>query len=106
MWILNVIDDFSQECLAAVVDTSTGGARVAREMNRIEELRGYGRLNAPSRGGMQMYAVDNLLDREEALRLMTVGSAWFCGQIQTEVLTCRERRCPSNGWLLEHRSIT
>ncbi|MDX8355604.1 hypothetical protein [Cognatiyoonia sp. IB215182] len=52
-----------------------------------------------------MYTVDNLLDREEALRLMTVGIAWFCGQIQTEALTCRGR-CPSNGWLLEHRSIT
>ncbi|MGF1552951.1 MAG: amidohydrolase [Paracoccaceae bacterium] len=32
-----------------------------------------------SRGGMRMYADDNLLDREEALRLMTVGSAWFSG---------------------------
>lgn len=28
--VLNVIDDFSRECLAAVVDTSIGGARVAR----------------------------------------------------------------------------
>ena len=32
-----------------------------------------------SRGGMRMYGDDNLLDREEALRLMTVGSAWFTG---------------------------
>jgi len=39
--VLNVIDDFSQECLAAVVDTSIGGARVARELDRIAELRGY-----------------------------------------------------------------
>ena len=38
---LNVIDDFSRECLAAVVDTSIGGARVARELDRIAELRGY-----------------------------------------------------------------
>ncbi len=37
----NVIDDFSRECLAAVVDTSIGGARVARELVRITELRGY-----------------------------------------------------------------
>ena len=39
--VQNVIDDFSRECLAAVVDTSIGGARVAREPDRIAELRGY-----------------------------------------------------------------
>ena len=35
-----VIDDFSRECLAAVVDTSLSGQRVARELDRIVELRG------------------------------------------------------------------
>jgi len=39
--ILNVIDDFSRECLAAVVDTSLSGNRVARELDRIAEMRGY-----------------------------------------------------------------
>lgn len=39
--ILNVIDDFSRECLAAVVDTSLSGDRVARELDRIAEMRGY-----------------------------------------------------------------
>lgn len=39
--ILNVIDDFSRECLAAVVDTSLSGDRVGRELDRIAELRGY-----------------------------------------------------------------
>ena len=39
--MLNVIDDFSRECLAAVVDTSISGARVARELDRIADLRGY-----------------------------------------------------------------
>ncbi len=39
--LLNTIDDFSRECLAAVVDTSIGGHRVARELDRIAELRGY-----------------------------------------------------------------
>ena len=38
--VLKVIDDFSRECLAAVVDTSIGGARVTRELDRIAELRG------------------------------------------------------------------
>lgn len=39
--ILNVIDDFSRECLAAVVDTSLSGERVARELDRIADMRGY-----------------------------------------------------------------
>jgi putative transposase len=39
--VLNVIDDFSRECLAAVVDTSLSGERVARELDRIAEMRGY-----------------------------------------------------------------
>ena len=32
-----------------------------------------------SRGGMRMYDDANLLTREEALRLWTIGSAWFTG---------------------------
>lgn len=39
--ILNVIDDFSRECLAAVGETALSGIRVARELNRIGEMRGY-----------------------------------------------------------------
>jgi putative transposase len=39
--VLNVVDDFSRECLAAVVDTSIGGTRVARELDWIAQLRGY-----------------------------------------------------------------
>jgi putative transposase len=39
--ILCVIDDFSRECLAAVVDNSLSGDRVARELDRIAEWRGY-----------------------------------------------------------------
>lgn len=39
--VLCVIDYFSRECLAKVVDTSISGVRVARELDRIAELRGY-----------------------------------------------------------------
>ncbi len=39
--ILCVIDDFSRECLATVVDNSISGVRVGRELDRIAELRGY-----------------------------------------------------------------
>ena len=33
--ILCIVDDFSRECLAAVVDTSLGGVRVVRELQRL-----------------------------------------------------------------------
>lgn len=39
--ILCVIDDFSRERLATAVDTSLSGNRVARELDRIAEMRGY-----------------------------------------------------------------
>jgi putative transposase len=39
--ILCVIDDFSRECLATVVDNSISGERVARELDAIAERRGY-----------------------------------------------------------------
>jgi putative transposase len=39
--ILCVLDDFSQECLATVADNSISGVRVARELDRIAEGRGY-----------------------------------------------------------------
>ena len=38
---LCVIDDFTRECLATVVDNSISGIRVARELDRIAEYRGY-----------------------------------------------------------------
>ena len=38
--ILVVVDDFSRECLALVADRSLTGHRVARELDRIAELRG------------------------------------------------------------------
>ena len=39
--ILCVIDDFSRECLATVVDNSLSGIRVGRELDRISAMRGY-----------------------------------------------------------------
>jgi putative transposase len=38
IWAL--VDDFSRECMALVVDTSISGRRVARELDRVVELRG------------------------------------------------------------------
>ncbi len=36
-----LVDDSTRECLGLVVDTSLTGLRVARELDRIAELRGY-----------------------------------------------------------------
>ncbi len=38
--VLVIVDDFSRECLALVVDSSLSGRRVARELDRIIEVRG------------------------------------------------------------------
>jgi putative transposase len=38
--ILNVVDDFTRECLASVVDTSLSGVRVVRELDRLYYQRG------------------------------------------------------------------
>ncbi len=38
--VLNVIDDYSRECLASIVDTSLSGRRVVRELSAIAERRG------------------------------------------------------------------
>lgn len=38
--VLAVVDDFTRECLALVVDTSLSGLRVGRELDRIAETRG------------------------------------------------------------------
>ena len=38
--ILNVVDDVTRECLAAIPDTSISGRRVARELAQVMERRG------------------------------------------------------------------
>ena len=38
---LNIVDDFTRECLAIEVDTSLSGRRVARVLDAIGAIRGY-----------------------------------------------------------------
>jgi putative transposase len=38
--VLTLVDDFTRECLALVVDNSLSGIRVARELDRVAEFRG------------------------------------------------------------------
>ncbi|WPE24201.1 IS3 family transposase ISAtu5 (plasmid) [Shinella zoogloeoides] len=53
--ILNVVDDVTRECLAAIPDTSISGRRVARELTTLVERRGK-----PG-----MIVSDNVLSAEE-----------------------------------------
>ena len=46
--ILVVVDDFTRECLALVVDTSLSGMRVARELDAIVETRGRPLMSSPT----------------------------------------------------------
>ena len=48
--ILNVIDDVTKECLAAVADTSISGRRVARELDAILAWRGKPKLIVSDHG--------------------------------------------------------
>jgi putative transposase len=38
--ILNVVDDVTRECLAAIADTSISGRRVARDLTTLIQRRG------------------------------------------------------------------
>ncbi len=48
--ILCVIDDFTRECLATIVDNSISGVRVARELDAICRLRGRPRMIVSDNG--------------------------------------------------------
>ena len=37
--VLNVMDDFSRECVLQVIDFSISGQRLARELDRLDERR-------------------------------------------------------------------
>jgi putative transposase len=52
--ILAIVDDFTRECLALVVDTSLSGARVARELDAIIAARGMPPLILVSDNGTEM----------------------------------------------------
>jgi putative transposase len=48
--ILNIVDDVTRECLAAIPDTSISGKRVARELTALIERRGKPRLIVSDNG--------------------------------------------------------
>ncbi len=48
--ILNIVDDVTRECLAAIPDTSISGKRVARELTALIERRGKPRMIVSDNG--------------------------------------------------------
>jgi putative transposase len=48
--ILNIVDDVTRECLAAIPDTSISGRRVARELTTLIETRGKPRMIVSDHG--------------------------------------------------------
>jgi transposase InsO family protein len=48
--VLNVVDDVTRECLAAIPDTSISGRRVARELTSLIERRGKPRMIVSDNG--------------------------------------------------------
>lgn len=38
--VLNIVDDFSRECIAQICDVSIGGLRVVRQLSQLIEVRG------------------------------------------------------------------
>jgi len=48
--ILNIVDDVTRECLAAIPDTSISGKRVARELTALIEVRGKPRMIVSDNG--------------------------------------------------------
>jgi len=57
--IFNIVDDYSRECVAQVVDVSISGLRVARCLDELAESRGQPRVivcdNGPEFTGKEMF---------------------------------------------------
>ena len=75
--ILCVVDDFSRECLATVVDTSLGGVRVVRELERLVIERGC-RRRMVSDNGTELTSGGAALGNRAARRGTTSSPASRC----------------------------
>ena len=57
--VLNVVDDVTRECLAAIPDTSISGHRVARELTALIERRGTPGMIVSDRAIVRHWSEDN-----------------------------------------------
>src|SRR3546814_10057711 len=75
---LCVVDDFTREALAVVVDTSLSGQRVARELDRIIFRRGAPQMVVSDNGTELTSHARSEEHTSELQSLMRISSAVFC----------------------------
>ncbi len=94
--ILNVVDDVTRECLAAVRDTSISGRRVARELTAIGERRDKPRVIVSDHGteftsnAMLMWAEEHRIEWHYIAPGKPVQNGYiesFNGRMRDELLT-------------------
>lgn len=108
--LLNIVDDYTRECLKIEVDTSLGGARVVRALNEIIEERGCPKLllsdNGPEFTGK---ALDHWAYKTGvALDFIDPGKPQQNGFIESFNGKCRDE-CLNEHWfvsLYDARMIT
>lgn len=81
--VLNVVDDVTRECLAAVPDTSISGRRVVRELTALIERRGKPGMIVSDNG--LSYIAGELAEYIEANRMSHVRGAPFHPQTQGKI---------------------
>lgn len=105
--VLNIVDDVTRECLAAIPDTSISGRRVARELTELIARRGKPgmivsrhrvhlerdpRLVEGSSGGMALHRAGQA-DAERLLQKLQRADA---RRVAERNLVLRPRPCPNN----------
>ena len=97
--ILTLVDDFTRECLGLVVDTSLTGLRVARELDRIAELRGYPCMIV-SDNGTELTSNAILAWQQQTWRRMALhrtgqtDAEWLCRELQRSPARRVPQRAP------------
>ena len=110
--ILTLVDDFTRECLGLVVDTSLTGLRVARELDRIAELRHYPRMIVSDNGRTHLKRHPGLATgtrcRMALHRTRQTDAEWICRKLQRPPARRVPQRTPvqqPQGGTPDHRRL-
>jgi len=110
--ILCIVDDFSRECLATVVDTSLGGVRVVRELERLTFERALPEIVVSDNGTeLTSYAVLHWATGRIAWHYIEPGKPVqnaFCGIVQQQTARrMSQRACvpQPGGGARDHRGV-
>jgi putative transposase len=99
--ILAVVDEFSRECLALITDNSISGIRVARELDRIVEMRGRPCMIVSDNGTELTSRA--MLEWQQEHRVEKDGGSTTTPSDHTRALTASHQRSLQ---LAPHRGIT